>query len=388
MFAVRSFFMCGSCLAIWHVTVALPNGPELDVDESIAVRVSSGETLSEIAIRYGVTVGELQRWNRIEDPDLIQTGQTIIVHPDGNSLPEPAWTDGAILFSVLVVLFFLLRRKRNSFSIPVVSPEFTPPPPAQPLKSESVSNSSPTIIVPSVHRSRSPIQIPKAKATFAPAPKVNEGERLVRKELTRHYRDWMLLNDVLLPTVGGTAQIDHILVSPSCVFLIETKDMNGWIFGSPGEKQWMQSFAAGHRSRRIGIKSKQFRFYNPLLQNEGHSKALVNRGIFNLWRLRPVTVFVGDAELKTAHKFLPFDEHEKIASQNLTWRMRGVICMGFAQLHHYMAFSVKSSSNPNMTRQSMEAIITKIRTTAIPSTAETHARHVEYARSLKDEAGQ
>ena len=381
--------MCGSCLAIWHVTVALPNGPELDVDESIAVRVGSGETLSEIAIRFGVTVDELQRWNRIEDPDLIQTGQTVVVYPDGYSPPESAWTEGAILFAVLAALFYLVRRKRRSYSVPAASPNYTsPPPPAQPLKSESVSNTSPTIIVPSVHRSRSPIQVPKAKATFAPAPKVNDGERLVRKELTRRYRDWMLLNDVLLPTVGGTAQIDHILVSPNCVFLIETKDMNGWVFGSPGEKQWMQSFAAGRRSRRVGIKSKQFPFYNPLLQNEGHSKALVNRDIFNLWQLRPIAVFVGDAELKTAHKFPPFDEHEKTASQNLTWRMRGVICMSLAELHRYIAFSIKSASNPNMTRQKMEAIITKIRTAAIPSTAESHAKHVEYARSMKGEAPQ
>ena len=42
----------------------------------------------------------------------------------------------------------------------------------------------------------------------------------------RHYRDRMLLNDVLLPSGQGTTQIDHILVSPGGVFLIETKDMN------------------------------------------------------------------------------------------------------------------------------------------------------------------
>ena len=97
------------------------------------------------------------------------------------------------------------------------------------------------------------------------APKANDGELLVRLELMRHYRDWMLLNDVLLPSGQGTTQIDHILVSPGGVFLIETKDMNGWVFGNPGQKQWTQSFAAGRRSRKSGIKSKQFTFYNPCL---------------------------------------------------------------------------------------------------------------------------
>ena len=110
---------------------------------------------------------------------------------------------------------------------------------------------------------------------------------------------------------------------------------NSWLHLPASQKQWTQSFAAGRRSRKSGIKSKQFTFYNPLLQNEGHAKALVNLGIVGRWWLRPIVVFVGDAELKTADKFLPFDEHEKIASQNRAWRMRGVICMSLADLHRY-----------------------------------------------------
>ena len=200
----------------------------------------------------------------------------------------------------------------------------------------------------------------------------------------QRYRDWILLNDVLLPSGQGTAQIDHILVSPGGVFLIETKDMNGWIFGSPGQRQWTQSFAAGRWSRKAGITSKKFTFYNPLLQNEGHANALVNLGIAGLRQLRPIVAFVGDAELKTAGKFLPFDEHEKIACQNRTWRMRGVICMGLADLHRYIAFSVNAPSNPGLTREGMETVHTKIQAAAIPVTAESHARHVEFVRSAKE----
>ncbi len=124
------------------MTAALPKGLELDVDESIVLRVGPGETLSEIAIRYGVTIDELQRWNRIEDPDLIQTGQIIIVHPDGYSPPEFAWTEGAVLFGILAVLFFLLRRMRKTYAIPAKSPDYaSPSPPAPPLASKSGSDS-------------------------------------------------------------------------------------------------------------------------------------------------------------------------------------------------------------------------------------------------------
>ncbi len=217
-----------------------------------------------------------------------------------------------------------------------------------------------------------------------PTPSVNDGERLVTSELMRHYSDWMLINDVMLPAGQGTTQIDHILVSPNAVFLIETKDMNGWVFGRPGQKQWTQLFKAGRWSLKAGIKSKKFKFYNPLLQNEGHAKALLKLNIVDRWLLRPIVVFVGDAHLKTADEFLSFDEHEKIASQNGTWRMRGVICMGLAALNRYIAFSCSSSPNPDLTREEMETICAEIRATEIPLTAESRAKHVDFVRSVRE----
>ncbi|WP_339385147.1 nuclease-related domain-containing protein, partial [Vibrio paracholerae] len=41
-------------------------------------------------------------------------------------------------------------------------------------------------------------------------------------------------------TEDGTTQIDHIVVSKFGVFVIETKYMKGWIFGSKDQKQWTQ----------------------------------------------------------------------------------------------------------------------------------------------------
>ena len=242
---------------------------------------------------------ELQRWNQIENPDLVQVGQRIVVYTAVDT-PGPdlvvdfwdVWMGGVI---VLALLLFLIRRKRSA-ATPVSRTPIAPPAVVSDRYGPRRSQARPVIQPPS-------------------APEANDGELLVRLELMRYYRDWMLLNDVLLPSGQGTTQIDHILVSPGGVFLIETKDMNGWVFGSPGQEQWTQSFAAGRWSRRAGITSKQFKFYNPLLQNEGHAKALINTRIVGCWWLRPIAVFVGDAELKTADKFLPLDEHEKIARQ-------------------------------------------------------------------------
>ncbi len=48
--------------------------------------------------------------------------------------------------------------------------------------------------------------------------------------LNKH--DYHLIKDVTLPTEdGGTTQIDHIIVSRYGIFVVETKNMQGWIFG-------------------------------------------------------------------------------------------------------------------------------------------------------------
>ena len=45
-----------------------------------------------------------------------------------------------------------------------------------------------------------------------------------------------LIKNVTLPTEDGSTQIDHIIVSKYGVFVVETKNMKGWIFGSPNQK--------------------------------------------------------------------------------------------------------------------------------------------------------
>ena len=337
------------------------------MSKTVVVHVESGETLSEIAAQHGVTVEQLQEWNRIEEPNYVQVGQRLVVHEavvsSGWDEAIGAWSPwmGGVL--VLALLLFLFRRKRKAPT--------------------SVPDSGIALPTGKSHRHG-----PRpATATRAPAPTANAGELRVRSVLTRHYPDWPLLNDVLLPSGGGTAQIDHILVSPGGVFVIETKDMNGWIFASPGQRRWTQTYMADRWSRMVGIKSKRFSFYNPLLQNEGHAKALVKLGVVDPREIRPVAVFVGDAELKTAEKFVRFEEHEDMANRFRSWRMRGVVCMSLAELHRYIDFSLSARSSPSLTRERMEAIGARLTTAALPVTAETHARHVEFARYAQRASG-
>ncbi|MDZ7854092.1 MAG: nuclease-related domain-containing protein [Halomonas sp.] len=71
------------------------------------------------------------------------------------------------------------------------------------------------------------------------------------------------IHNVTLPTPDGSTQIDHIFVSRFGIFVVETKNMKGWIFGDKDQAQWTQK-----------IYRKSFRFQNPLRQNYKHVKSL------------------------------------------------------------------------------------------------------------------
>lgn len=101
-------------------------------------------------------------------------------------------------------------------------------------------------------------------------------------------RVYRRVHDLVLPCQGGTTQIDHVLVSVYGIFVIETKNMKGWIFGDERSPQWTQS-----------IFGKKSRFQNPLRQNFRHVKALAEFLDLPDDVLRPVVFFIGDCEFKT-----------------------------------------------------------------------------------------
>ncbi len=91
------------------------------------------------------------------------------------------------------------------------------------------------------------------------------GEKMVAKELARlKKKDFIVLNDLLLPTVKDkTSQIDHVVVSTRGIFVIETKNHAGRISGSEQSQYWQQHLSSQSRG-----------FYNPVLQNRSHLRAV------------------------------------------------------------------------------------------------------------------
>ena len=104
---------------------------EITVTEVIVTHVEAGETLSEIAARYNVSVDALLQWNRIDNPDLLLVGQRIVVHTAGNAAESFAhWSPtghtgsspdvaaatalGVIGLAVVLVMKLLAGVRRNS----------------------------------------------------------------------------------------------------------------------------------------------------------------------------------------------------------------------------------------------------------------------------------
>ena len=148
------------------------------------------------------------------------------------------------------------------------------------------------------------------------------------------------VHNVTLPTPDGSTQIDHVFVSPFGVFVVETKNMRGWIFGSERQSHWTQK-----------IYRKSFRFQNPLRQNYKHAKALQRVLDLPDEHIHSVVVFVGEAILKT--KMPP----------NVT---KGV---------GYISY-IKSFTQPVLSEEGVNECVRKIQSARFSPSRETNRQHI------------
>ena len=67
------------------------------------------------------------------------------------------------------------------------------------------------------------------------------GEHWVKEVLSKLDKNvYTVLNDILIYVDGKSMQIDHIVVSKYGIFVIETKQYNGYITGSKSDKRWLR----------------------------------------------------------------------------------------------------------------------------------------------------
>ena len=135
-----------------------------------------------------------------------------------------------------------------------------------------------------------------ATVRSTPKAKGKAGENYIQKILQNTIQgNGYIFKDYLFSVNGKSCQIDHIVICANGVFVIETKNFSGRIYGSEEQREWTQVLASGH------VKNK---LYNPLKQNLTHIymlKKILPRNI----PLIPLVVFVrGNIEYLSTDKVL------------------------------------------------------------------------------------
>lgn len=122
-----------------------------------------------------------------------------------------------------------------------------------------------------------------------PSIKGYAGESKVSSILHRLPSDkYIVMNDVMLNTSYGTSQIDYVVFSVYGIFVIETKNYSGWIYGGDNSENWTKN-----------VYGNKYPFRNPLKQNYAHIKALQEvLGIDNQKAFISIIAFSNAAELK------------------------------------------------------------------------------------------
>ncbi len=78
-----------------------------------------------------------------------------------------------------------------------------------------------------------------------------------------------LFNSYVPKENGETTEIDLLMIYRSGIYVIESKNYKGWIFGNSTSKTWTQTLAQGRDQR-----ARKEHFPNPILQNKSHIKYL------------------------------------------------------------------------------------------------------------------
>lgn len=159
------------------------------------------------------------------------------------------------------------------------------------------------------------------------------------------------LDNILIPLPdGGTTQIDHIVVSPYGLYIIETKNMGGWIYGNEYDSQWTQV-----------LYKQKYTFQNPLRQNYKHCQVIASALNLDNSLVHSVIVFIGDSEIKTP---LPAN-----------------VCNGGTAYLNY----IKQPREARIPLPELPRLIAAIQKLRLENSAENCTRHIAYIEQIRSE---
>lgn len=157
-----------------------------------------------------------------------------------------------------------------------------------------------------------------------------------------------LNNYIILDSFGKSHQIDHIFVSSRGVFVIETKNYSGLIFGTQNQNQWTQMLGYGKTVNR---------FYNPVKQNETHVKMVEGILRFKYIPIYSCVVFVdGDLERVEADDVFPLDELQSFIEEKPVKLDASQVDMIYNKLERKRAKDITDEEHADSVRSTLQNI--------------------------------
>lgn len=123
----------------------------------------------------------------------------------------------------------------------------------------------------------------------------NRGERSERKTVLKLLKMGIdhraIFHDCYIRKASGAyTQVDLVVATSQGLLAFEIKDYSGWIFGHFRQRYWTQVLAYG---------KEKHRFYNPIMQNNGHIQAIRDNLPHNPnIPIYSIIVFYGNSTLK------------------------------------------------------------------------------------------
>lgn len=158
----------------------------------------------------------------------------------------------------------------------------------------------------------------------------NKVSRILKGLPTEKYR---IINDILIKNLHGTTQIDHVVLSEYGIFVIETKNYSGWIYGGEHSEEWTKN-----------VYGNKYQFRNPLKQNYAHIKALMDiLEITNQDWIIPIIAFSNQAtiQVQSSKNIINFSQLRRciLKYQNpvitidklIIWEARLQACTGYSK---------------------------------------------------------
>lgn len=115
------------------------------------------------------------------------------------------------------------------------------------------------------------------------------GEYELGRTLEKGFPGCKLLFNVYIPKSGGeNTEIDVLMITTRGLYVFESKNYSGWVFGNEDDKNWTVTLNSRVKNR----------FYNPIKQNAGHVKWLCKYLGVERDMVRSIVVFGERCELK------------------------------------------------------------------------------------------